>query len=101
MKKLIILCLLLVSVPAFALCSIESGESICSISNPNNNSSLPIFQSPNAASNINNSTNKISSKNQLNNPVRIQNNSILKYNSGCQFGTCVQDINNSNENNQY
>ncbi len=103
MKKLIILCLFLISVPAFALCSIESGESICSISNPNNSNSMPIFKSPNAASNINNSASNFNSYRQntkLNNQLREQNSSIMKYNSGCQFGTCVQDVNNANESNQ-
>lgn len=102
MKKFLILSFFLISTPVFALCSIDAGESICSLSNPNNSNSLPIFQSPNAASNINNSQKQLQpiQQNNLNSPLKQQNNSIMKYNSGCQFGTCVQDVNNSKEENQ-
>ena len=103
MKKFLLFYLMLSSLSAYATCPIDvSGESVCSISNFNSNT-LPIFQSPNSGKNLNNSSIGIQQQmpqNTLNKNLYNQSDSIMQYNSGCQFGICVQDLNNSKVNNQ-
>ena len=100
MKKFLIFFALFLILPVNALCLIDGGEAVCSISDVN--TSLPTFQNPNSSSNINNSQKPLQpfktegSINSINQPD--MNN--MNYNTGCQFGTCVQDLINTNNKNQ-
>jgi len=102
MKKSLFIFVLLLSCPAYSLCSIdEVGESVCSLTNFNN--TMPIFKTPNADNNLSTPQGKIQPMRQedtLNNQLYESNDSIMKYNSGCQFGICVQDLNNTKNKNQ-
>lgn len=102
MKKFLLICILLVSSPVFSLCSIDSSsDSICSISGMGSNS--PIFQTPNSGLEMNNSQEvmkPLQQENSLNKALPASSDSIMKYNSGCQFGICVQDLNNTKNKNE-
>ena len=100
MKKFLIIFLFFISLPSYALCPID-GESVCSITNFNNKA--PIFQVPNSENNLSNPQGVVQpmrQENTLNNQIYEQSDSIMKYNSGCQFGMCVQDLNNTKNKNQ-
>ena len=105
MKKflLIFMFMFFVSIQSYALCPIDAdGESVCSLSDFSNNQK-PIFQTQNSGIDINNthgSIKPIQSENGLNNKLPSSSDSIMKYNSGCQFGICVQDLNNTKNKNQ-
>ena len=100
MKKFLIFLILCFVLPVNALCPIEGGETVCSISDIN--TSLPAFQNTNSSSNINNTQKPLQpfktegSINTINKPD--MNN--MNYNTGCQFGSCVQDLTNMNNKNQ-
>ena len=100
MKKFLLFFALCFVLPVNALCPIEAGENVCSISDVN--TSLPAFQNPNSSSNINNTQKQLQpfktegSINGINQPD--MNN--MNYNTGCQFGSCVQDLTNTNNKNQ-
>ena len=102
MKKFLIILSFFLSLPSHALCPVETnGESVCSITNFDNKS--PIFQMPNSENNMNSSQGVVQpmrQENALNNQIYEQSDSIMKYNSGCQFGICVQDLNNTKNKNQ-
>ena len=101
MKKFILLFVCAITVPIHALCSIEEGESICTIQNSNPSSS-PLFQNNNIKQNANenNIPGKSSSLNtsfgQQQNKSGIQMNSSL----GCQFGNCNKSSKTDFLNNQ-
>ena len=84
------------------MCPVEAdGESVCSITNFNNKA--PIFQSPASENNLSKPQGIVQpmrQENALNNQIYEQSDSIMKYNSGCQFGICVQDLNNTKNKNQ-
>lgn len=97
MKNLILLSILLMPVSAFGVCSIDSidsGESVCSL--PNFREQVrPVYDSSNGGNtNINNPKLQPLKREDPINQMRGPNNS-LNYNSGCQFGTCLQDPNKS------
>ena len=100
MKKFYIILLLFLILPINAMCPIDDGETVCSISDVN--TSLPAFQNTNTSSNINNTQKPLQpfktedSINTINKPD--MNN--MNYNTGCQFGSCVQDLTNTNNKNQ-
>ena len=100
MKKFLIIFGISLVLPVNALCPIDGGETVCSISDMN--TSLPAFQNTNSSSNINNTQKTLqpfkteSSINTINKPD--MNN--MNYNTGCQFGSCVQDLTNTNNKNQ-
>ena len=88
MKKLLIIYILLLS-PAYALCSIEEGASVCSLSNvreefqPTYSGNYPIGVQPSTE------LQPIKRKDPIED-MRTPNNR-LNYNSSCQFGVCVQE----------
>jgi len=103
MKKfLFIIFILFLGMPAFALCSIGNGESVCTL--PNNSSSNLLFQNNNIGANDNLKNNN----SNMNNPAsmgssnmnssfgRTKNQSGLQMQGslGCQFGNCNKAINN-------
>lgn len=93
MKKLLIIPAVLIALPAFSACSIEGGETVCTLPNFREQIS-PIYQEspsatpyPNAQLQPLNRTDPIE---QMRGP-----NNTLNYNSGCQFGVCLQNPNKS------
>ena len=90
MKKYLLLPALLISLPVFSACPIESGETVCTL--PNFREQVqPIFDNTNYPKSVNPAQNLQPLKredpiNQMRGP-----NNQLNYNSGCQFGVCLQD----------
>ena len=100
MKKFLIILIMCFILPVNALCPIDGGEAVCSISDVN--TSLPAFQNPNSSSNINNLQKQLQplkTEGSINN-INQQDMNNMNYNTGCQFGTCVQDLTNINNKNQ-
>lgn len=93
MKQLFILLLLLFTPTSFALCPIDSGETVCSITNFKNNSTS-IFQNTNKESNLSETQIQLQplQKENLFDKTRTPNNELMQYDSGCQFGNCVQSL---------
>ena len=96
MKKFaVLLFALLIVIPAYALCTVDSGEKVCSIPQFREQVS-PIFRDRSNGTNMSNPQvqlqplNRESSMEQMRGP-----NNNLNYNSGCQFGICLQDPNKS------
>ena len=93
MKKFLLIFILGMTMPGFALCPIGDGETVCSLEN-NNLSSETLFQNTSSFEKTNN--NSMNSPSQLN----TQNNSSsfgrIKNSNGiqmqgslsCQFGNC-------------
>ena len=93
MKKSLIFSAVLLSLPVFALCPIENGETVCSL--PNFREQVqPIYkESPSAkfAPNVKlQPLNRTDPIEQMRGP-----NNNLNYNSGCQFGVCLRNPNES------
>ena len=102
MKKLLFFLSLVFISPAWALCSVDSNESVCSVSDFSSSASdMPLFKMQN--------TSGINSGNNINNPANIikptgLNNSLNKTQNsngvhmqgslGCQFGNCNRGANN-------
>ena len=92
MKKFLLISILLISCPVFSMCPIDSsGESICSSSGMFGNS-LPVSQPQEQSRSAD--IFQGGQDNGLNKPFPQLRNPVMQYNSGCQFGTCVQDLNN-------
>lgn len=92
MKYLLSLFFCLILTPVFALCSLESD--VCSLPSYQQQTS-PLFNS-NQKSNIDNLKPKVKELNKENSfKQSFKPNQELEYNSGCQFGVCVQDLNNT------
>ena len=93
MKKLFIFLQLLIVMPVFAMCPIDAGESVCSITDFKNNTTS-IFQNTAFESNLNNNQTQLQplQKENLFDKTRIPNNELMKYDSGCQFGSCLQNL---------
>ncbi len=94
MKKYLII-IAFFTLPSFAACPIESGETVCSL--PSFREQIkPTYQS-NSPSNANSEPNSplqpLSRQDPIN-QMRSPNNN-LNYNSGCQFGVCLQNPNES------
>ena len=102
MKKLLLFLSIFFIAPAWALCSVDSNETICSLSDSSSMSSdMPLFKMQNSTG--------INSENNMNNPANIiiptgLNNSLNKTQNpsgvhmqgslGCQFGNCNRGANN-------
>ena len=96
MKKFfIIIFSVFIFLPSYALCPIESGESVCSLPQFREQVS-PIFKDISTGTTMSNPQvnlqplSRESSVEQMRGP-----NNDLNYNSGCQFGICLQDPNES------
>ncbi len=79
--------------PVFALCPIDSNESVCTLPNAQQNG-LPLFQ--NNTNQINKTQNMLQpgdSSNSANN--MMNNNKNLQRNPNCMFGTCLNDLKNT------
>lgn len=102
MKKIFIITAILVSIPAYAVCSIDtlSNSNVCSL--PNVLDKTPsIFQHKDSEANLKPAEQLQPGKTQNTfEQFRQPNNEGLKYNSGCQFGNCVNDVNNLNNKSQ-
>ena len=90
MKNIIII-LLMLAAPAYALCPIDAGETVCT---------LPEFREHISPSyQIDSSIGGVGQPNIELQPLKRKDpmdqmrspNNKLNYNSGCQFGVCVQD----------
>ncbi len=95
MKKLFVLPAFLIVLPIYALCPIEGGETVCSLPEFRGQTT-PIFQQVNPELNINTPQVKLQPLNRADpiEQMRGPNNNI-NYNSGCQFGMCLQNPNNT------
>ena len=84
--------LILFTPPTFALCPIDSGESVCSADFKHNTTS--IFQNKNYESNLGDTHSPLQplQKENLFDKTRMPNNELMQYDSGCQFGNCVQNL---------
>ena len=92
MKKLFLLFSFFLYMPSFAVCSINPDESICTLPDFKTNIK-PMFQNTNAEANINGIQTPLQPfKEETVDKKRIPNNELMKYDSGCQFGVCVQDL---------
>ena len=93
MKKFLFLSLSLLILPVYALCPIDNaGDSVCTL--PEFRQQVtPIFkQSGGVPTNIDSSPGQLQPLNRADpiNQMRGANNST-NYNSGCQFGVCLQN----------
>lgn len=93
MKRLLILSLLYLAMPAYALCSVDAENSVCALPNFNTNKTH-LFQNTNKEANLNSIQTPLQPfrHDNLFNEPNIPNNELMKYDSGCQFGLCVQDL---------
>lgn len=97
MKKLLLLLTLIFVLPAWSMCSVAEGESICTLSNTGS-SSMPLFQ--------NQATTGINSNQDVNMPSKTLQPSGSNYSFGqtqnqkgiqmqgslgCQFGNCSKN----------
>ena len=94
MKKYCFLIAVLIVLPVYALCPIEGGETVCSLPDYGEQT-VPLFQQTNAGINTNNPNTKLQPMSKTN-PIEQMSgpNNSLNYNSGCQFGMCLQNPNN-------
>ena len=98
MKKYILIMIIIFGMPAWALCSIGDGESVCTL--PNSDSGMTSFQSPNTSGlNMNKDSMPSSSLKSTNSGSsfnRMQNQSGIKMQGslGCQFGNCNKENTN-------
>ena len=89
MKKLTLLFTLLIVSPAFALCSIDFNESVCSLPDGKNNI-LPIFQNENTETNLQKTQPQLKPFQETGNYTSMDDNNIFNNQTGCQFGVCNQ-----------
>ena len=94
MKKILLICLIYTGMPAWALCPIEGGESICTIQN--NTSSLPLFQNVSTDTGMNDNQKSTQNQNNISsfNQTQNQNGIQIPGSLGCQFGNCNKNGNN-------
>lgn len=92
MKKVLIILLLFIGMPSFALCPIGDGESVCTL--PNSSSSIPLFQT-NDISNPNSPQSQLQNRNNTNSFGRTRNKEGIQMQGslGCQFGNCNNEQN--------
>ena len=101
MRKLLLILSFLFIFPAWALCPIDSGESVCALPDSSSPASgMPLFKQNNTEMNsgksLNNPVNTIQPTG-LNNPFsKTQNQSGIHMQGslGCQFGNCSKGANN-------
>lgn len=101
MKKLLLFLSLFLIIPAWALCPVDGGESVCSLPDASQSSSgMPLFQQnnteENSAGGLNNSANTIRPTGLTNPFSKTQNQSGIHMQGslGCQFGNCNKGANN-------
>ena len=103
MKRLLIIFVFFMSMPAWSMCPIGT-ESVCNLP-ANTNSSMPIFQNragvgssgvENSDLNMNNSDTTFRSGSLNSSFSQTQNQSGVQMQGslGCQFGNCNQGVNN-------
>ena len=96
MKKYILIMIIIFGMPAWALCSIGDGESVCTL--PNQGMSLFQNQSIQGLTMNENSmpSNALKTKDTSRSFNRTLNQSGIKMqgNLGCQFGNCNRENNN-------
>lgn len=95
MRKFFVLSFLLIVLPSYSACPIDKiGEAVCSLPNFREQVS-PIFQDRNDI-NMSNPTVKLQPLNRTDPIEQMRGpNNNLNYNSGCQFGVCLQNPNES------
>lgn len=96
MKKLLLILTLSLVVPAWALCPIENGESVCTLP-VDNPSGMQLFQNNNTINsntNINKMTNTLQPSVLNNSFIQNQNGIQMQGSLGCQFGNCEKGGNN-------
>lgn len=100
MRIILIFSFLILAVPVHALCSINAEDSVCVLPNFNTNNTH-LFQNTNIETNLNNKQTPLQPFQQgdLFNKTPTPNNKLMKYDSGCQFGICVQDLKQNLPNN--
>ena len=98
-KKFFVFILSAAVLPVIALCPIDSGEDVCTL--PNSNSTSPLFQNPNASTNINRTGTPLQTRQEDKfDRVDFPEKSNMNYNTGCQFGNCLYDLNNTHNKSQ-
>lgn len=96
MKKNLITTALLISLPSFALCPIEGGNTVCSLPQFRE-PSTPVFENQNSSLDMNKTNQMLQPLNKTNPIEEIRGPNIpMNYNSGCQFGVCLPNANKSN-----
>lgn len=94
MKKFYLIPAILIVLPIYALCPIEGGEKVCSLPEYGEQAA-PIFQQTNPTVNIENTNPQLQPLGRTNPIEQMRGpNNKLNYNSGCQFGMCLQNPNN-------
>ena len=89
MKKYLLFISMFIIFPAWALCPVGDGESVCSLSGTSPSSSgMPLFQQNNSETNLNENLNNSFGKTQNHDGVQMQGS------LGCQFGNCNKGANN-------
>lgn len=92
MKKILVLLFFYLCIPSYGMCTIGAEESICTLPDFKSNNT-PMFQNTNAEANINGIQTPLQPfKEETFDKSRVPNNELMKYDSGCQFGICVQDL---------
>ena len=101
MKKYLLFISMFIIFPAWALCPVGDGESVCSLSGTSPSSSgMPLFQQNNSETNLNENLNNSVKSIQptgLNNSFgKTQNHDGVQMQGslGCQFGNCNKGANN-------
>ena len=96
MKKIILIACTFFTVQAYALCPLDSGDSVCS-SDLGNPAQPDILKNENMF-NFNSEQPPVNRSEVLspsNQDINIKKQQ-LQYDSACQFGVCIQDLNNTN-----
>jgi hypothetical protein len=91
MRKLLLMLLLSSISPVFAVCPIDSGESVCAL--PSFREQVrPIYSETLNNTNVNRPSLNLQPL-QREDPINQMRgpNNDLNYNSGCQFGVCLQN----------
>ena len=81
--------------PAFALCPIDSNESVCTLPNAQQNGSLLFQNNTNQTNKTQNMLQPRDNSSSANN--MLNNNKNLQRNPNCMFGTCLNDLKNTQE----
>jgi len=94
MKYLLTILSIVFVIPCYALCPVDAGESVCTLPNFKTNN-IQSFQNKKTENILNNSPSQLQplQRDDLFEKMRTPNNELMKYDSGCQFGSCVQDLN--------
>ena len=93
MKNLLLVYAFIITMPSYALCSIDAENSLCSLPDMGTRN-MPIFKNINTEANLNKKPLQLQPfQNQESlDQMKLPNNELMKYDSGCQFGVCIQDL---------